>query len=146
MRRTERLARESAMGALTDSISKIPVSKFVVCLIFQAIIYVFQEFVLECDQSLFRFPPVPTSISRRFGRRDLDADSRTAKLATKNPAHSASRKDLAGNDNHRSGIPLGPLLEGDSLISGVLACGSKYLNSTSRYAQLQEYLTAEFAL
>src|SRR5262249_39085903 len=48
--------------------------------IFQAIIYVFQEFVLEGEQSLLRFPPVPTSIAPGFDRWDLDADGHTEKL------------------------------------------------------------------
>ncbi len=69
-------------------------------LIFQAIIYVFQHFVLKRDQSVLRFPPVPTSIVRGFDRGDLDADGRTGKFATKNPAHSASRKDLGRNYEH----------------------------------------------
>src|SRR5262249_15278352 len=115
-------------------------------LIFQAIIYVFQEFVLEREQSLLRFPPVQTSIARGIERGDLDADGRTEKLAMKNPPHSTSRKDLARNNEHRSGIPLGPHPKRDCLISGVFACGSKFFNSTSRYAQLQEYFAIEFAV
>ena len=35
-------------------------------LIFQAIIYVFQDFVLKRDQSVLRFPPVSISIVRGF--------------------------------------------------------------------------------
>src|SRR6516165_4135721 len=66
-------------------------------LIFQPIIYVFQNFVLKYNHSVFRFPPLPTCKVRGVERQDLNFDSRTEKLATKNPAHAASRKDLSRN-------------------------------------------------
>jgi hypothetical protein len=37
-------------------------------LIRQAVIYVFQEFVLECNHPLLRFPPVPRGILSGFHR------------------------------------------------------------------------------
>src|SRR5262249_24543500 len=115
-------------------------------LIFQAIKYVFQDFVLECDQSVLLFPPVPTSIVRGVDRWDFNANGRTRKLAAKNPAHSASWKDLGGNNKHRSRIPFGPLPERHCLISGIFARGSKCPNSTGRHTQLQECFAVEYAM
>jgi hypothetical protein len=55
-----------------------------------------------------------------------------------------SRKDLARNNEHRSGIPLRPLSEVTASCIGVSICGSERFNSTSRYAQLQKSYPSPF--
>src|SRR5262245_26375020 len=77
--------------------------------IFQAIIDIFEDLSLKCDQSRARLPPRCANGVLRFNRQDLYTDTRPVKHSVKNPAYTTCGEDFNRDNEHRGRVVLCPL-------------------------------------
>jgi hypothetical protein len=67
--------------------------------IFETVIKIFHDLILEGDHACLCLPPFCASVLRRFKRRDLELHRASSKFTIKDPPHTASGKNFGWDGN-----------------------------------------------
>jgi hypothetical protein len=104
--------------------------------IFDAVIQVFDYFVLKADDAGLVPPPIVEVVVEGCQGLDFDADIETAQLFDENPADPPARKDLGRDDDALDPIPVGPFGQRARFLVGARDIGSETHNCLGWDAEL----------